>query len=295
MFDLKTIKFNYYPAKITDSHPLGDISLETFLGKLKYPSKHIVETFEKIKQAANNGNEKLKNELKTRLYSFTPCVYVNGSRKYENIQHFCGLMALDFDKLPSEEYANEWKKALFEEYKCVIATWLSPSRLGVRALVKIPVVHSVGEFKEHFHAIQNELKKYNGWDRAPQNCILPMFLSYDYNLLSRENPTTWTGKYREPEPPPVKQYIITDKFSQVERIMKSAIDKIISNGHPQLRSAARSLGGYVGGGYIDVATATQMIFKMIDGNAYLSQKASVYKRTANTMIKEGQKNPLFLK
>jgi len=38
-----------------------------------------------------------------------------------------------------------------------------------------------------------------------------------------------------------------------------------------------------------------MIEKMIDGNAYLSQKAPVYKKTAKEMILKGRTQPLYLK
>lgn len=292
---MKPITFQYYPGEITASKPLGDITLDRFLSSTQYPKKKISDTFSAIQKAQEAGDMATKNTLKTSLYSFTPCVYVKDSRKYENIVNWTGLMALDFDKLPSVIYAKEWKNELFNENKWVISAWLSPSRYGVRALVKIPVVHSVGEFKEHFHALQNELSVYRGWDRAPQNCILPMFLSYDPELLRREDYSTWTGRYTPPVPPPIKQYIITDKSNQVKAIIESAINRIVSDGHPQLRAAAYSLGGYCGAGYIDSGFALQMLENMIDRNAYLSQKARVYKGTAKTMINKGMLQPLFLK
>lgn len=292
---MSEIVFQYYLGEITASKPLGEITLTRFLASIQYPKHKIKTTFDAIQKAQEVGDMAEKNRLKTSLYSFTPCVFVEGSRKYENIKNWTGIMALDFDKLPSTIYASEWKQELFDKNKWIIASWLSPSRYGVRAFVKIPVVHSVGEFKEHFHALQNLLSVYRGWDRAPQNCILPLFLSYDPDLLQRTDYTTWTGRYTQPVPPPIKQYIITDKSSSVEQVIASMINRITSNGHPQLRASAYSLGGYCGAGYIDVSYAINMIEKMIDGNAYLSQKASVYKKTANTMITKGMKQPLFLK
>lgn len=291
---LSMITFNYYAADITKSMPLGEVTLDRFLSTIKFPRKPTKEIFERIRAAEEAGDMKLKGELKTKLYSFTPCVFVEGSRKYDNIKHWTSLMVLDFDHLDAE-YAKRWKLALFNEYKCIIAAWLSASHHGVRALVKIPVVHNVAEFKELFHGIQLELEKYKGWDKAPQNCILPCFLSYDPEMLQRENATEWIGRYIAPVPPPVQQYIISDQSGSVERIIKSAIDKIVDNGHPQLRAAAYVLGGYVGGGNIDEAYAIQIIEQMIDGNAYLSQKASVYKGTARTMISKGKNQPLFVR
>lgn len=288
------ITFNYYESDIKKSKPLGDVTLERFLSTIKFPKKNTKEIFENIRAAEEAGDMKRKGELKTKLYSFTPCIYIKGRRQYADIISFTGLMVLDFDHLDAE-YAKRWKVALFNEYKCIIAAWLSASQHGIRALVKIPVVHNVAEFKQLFHGIQLELEKYKGWDPAPQNCVLPCFLSYDSEMLQRENATEWIGRYIPPEPPSVQQYIIQDHSNSVERIIKSAIDRIVDNGHPQLRAAAYVLGGYVGGGNIDEAHAIQIIEQMIDGNAYLSQKAKVYKGTARQMISKGRNQPLFLR
>src|SRR3989304_490792 len=132
--------FNYYPAVISKSTPLGDITLDRFISSIKYPKKKILDIFYKIEEASMNGDKQEKARLKSNLYYFTPCVYVKDGRKYENIINWTGLLALDFDKLPSKKYAEEERDSIFSEYKFIIASWISPSRLGVRALVKIPVV-----------------------------------------------------------------------------------------------------------------------------------------------------------
>ena len=290
-----TFIFNYYPAEITASAPLGTLTLDRLLCAIKYPKKYIVDIFKKIRIAEEVGDMKLKNDLKIKLYSFTPCVLVNESRKYSEIKNWTGLLVLDFDHLPTVEYATEFKQELFKEYKFIIAAWTSPSKHGVKAFVKIPICYSVGEFKEFFNAIHNELSQYAGWDKSPQNCILPLFLSYDKDLLQREDYTEWTQKYIAPEPPPVHQYVVTDKTNVVEKIISTKIDRILINGHPQLRAIAFLLGGYVGGGCVDSGYALQMIKKMIDGNRYLSQKPATYKKTAATMIIKGMRKPLYLK
>ena len=290
-----TFTFNYYPSLITASYPLGDITLDRLLCAIKYPKKNIADIFTKIQQAEEAGDMKMKNELKTRLYSFTPCVYVKGNRRYSNIVRWTGLAVIDFDHLPSVEYAIEFKQELFKEHKFLIAAWVSPSRHGVKAIAKIPIVHSVDEFKEYFNAIHNEFSQLQGWDKAPQNCILPLFLSYDKDLLQRDDYTEWGQRYVAPEPPPVQQYVITDKTSVVEKIIAAKIDRILINGHPQLRAASYLLGGYVSGGHIQQSQALQMLEKMIDTNRYLVQKAAVYKRTAAQMITKGMQKPLYLK
>ena len=286
--------FQFYPSRITASMPLGEITLTRFLASIKNPKTHILKIFEQIKIAEEQGDIGRKNKLKTSLYSFTPCVYVIGKRKYNNIKNFTGIMSLDFDHLEIE-YAKEWKQALFDEYKFIIAAWLSPSSHGVRAFAKIPIVQSVGEFKEYFNGLSNTLSVYRGWDSAPKNCILPLFLSYDFDLLSREDYTTWTERYSPPIAPPIKQYIIQDKTNNIEAIINSALSKITTAGHPILRATSYALGGYCSAGYIQKDYAIQMIEKMIEGHTYLSKKSETYNKTARTMIQKGMERPLYLK
>jgi hypothetical protein len=291
---MQPITFNYYDADIKSSLPLGNVTLEYFINAIRNPKIDIKHIFERIRIAEEVGDMATKQALKSKLYSFTPCVYVQGARKYENIKHWTGLLVLDFDHL-EVDYAVEFKSYLFDEYKFVIAAWLSASRHGVRALVKIPQAKSVEEFKQYFAAIERHLNCYNGFDKAPKNCILPLFFSYDAEILHRDNAQTWDEKYIEPIPPPVKQYIINDKTSAVERIIAKKINIIVDSGHPQLRAAAYLLGGYVGGGHIDHSDAVSIIHNLIESNAYLSQKASIYKKTAVQMIDKGVNQPTYIK
>jgi hypothetical protein len=290
---MQSIIFNYYAADIKQSTPLGMVTLDYLINAIRKPKVDIRNVFEQIRIAEEIGDMATKQALKSKLYSFTPCVYVQGPRKYANIQNWTGLLVLDFDHLDIET-AKEFKEYLFNEYKFIIAAWLSASRHGVRCLVKIPVCNSVDEFKHYFAGIERHLNCYNGFDAAPKNCILPMFISFDADILYRNDAQTWQTKYIEVIPPPTKQYIIDDKTSTIERIIAKKIQVVVDNGHPQLRAAAFLLGGYVGAGYCDQTDAINFIHQMIDGNAYLSQKASIYKKTAITMVNKGILQPTYL-
>jgi hypothetical protein len=290
---MQPITFNYYEADIKRSTPLGSVTLEYLINAIRTPKKDIRNVFEEIRIAEENKDMAKKQALKSKLYSFTPCVYVNGPRKYSNIQHWTGLLVLDFDHLASD-VAVEFKEYLFNEYKYIITAWLSASRHGVRALVKIPICTSVDEFKQYYAGIERHLNCYNGFDTAPKNCILPMFISYDADILHRNDAQTWSTKHIEIVRPATKQYIIDDKTSTIERIIAKKINIIVDNGHPQLRAAAYLMGGYVGAGYIDQQHAIDVMQQMIDGNGYLSQKASIYKQTSKEMINKGTTQPTYL-
>ena len=291
---MKQIIFPYYDADITHHTPLGYVSLEYMLNAIKNPKQDIKHIFEQIMIADENKDAKRKQELKTKLFSFNPCVYIEGKRKYDNIKHFTGIAILDFDKMESVQYAEEFKEYLFNTYPYIIASWLSASKRGVRAVVKIPICSNIDEFKQYFGALENELKIYKGFDPAPKNCVLPLFISYDPNLLMRNNSTIFDRKFIPIEKPAIKQYIITDKSNVIESIILKRINTITDSGHTILRATAYLLGGYIGANYIDYNYSIQMINNMIDSHHYLTQKASVYKKTAKTMIDKGINNPTYL-
>jgi hypothetical protein len=213
---------------------------------------------------------------------------------------FSGLLSLDFDKLESVDYAKDFKHFLFDEYPFIYATWLSSSGKGVRAIVHIPKVESVDEFKLYYNALESqEMMQYDGYDTAPKNPVLPLFQSYDPGLLYRKTAEQWTQKtdpIKEPVYKPMVLPDISDKdIMQIMRAIKSAIDSINDYGHPRLRAASFTLGGYVGANYILYNQAVDYMFDLIDSNAYLSKKANTYKRTAKEMIQKGINQPLYLR
>lgn len=305
--------FSYFAADIQNAKPLGAVTIENFIRSIQNPKPEIKELLAEIRQASINKDEKLRAFLKQQLFSFTPATQTkpNFNRRYENITSFTGLMPLDFDKLPSKQWAIDWKNHLFERCDTVICSWLSASGLGVRAIVRIPVVTTVKEYKLHFHAAEKELNHIVGYDPAPQNCVLPLFISQDENILYRQNANIYTATFdkeaheraqdemkREkakikalytPRPP------ASDK--QKERIFnafRSALGKISDVGHPILRAAAFTLGGFVSGGYISEVEAIALAYDEIDQHSYLCFKATTYKKTAKTMIIKGQTKPLYI-
>lgn len=294
---MKNILFQYYPSTINSTKPLGYVSLEYWINSMKYPKKKYKEIFDKIHLASLSNNKAEKDELKRNLFYFTPCVIVENRRCYANITKFTGLLTIDFDGL-EQNYAEEFKIALFNEYKFIICAWLSASKKGVRAIIKIPVAKNIDEFKLYFNAIEQEFGIYNGFDIAPKNAVLPMFMSYDPEILFRFDFLTWTKKYIPIVKPPVKQYFLNKDSTIVEKITHSAINKITSNGHPQLRAISYALGGYVASGYLSQYEAENLIYKCIESNSYLSRSnsglkmAEVYKATAKTMIVKGQEKSL---
>ena len=297
---MQNIQFQYYPAKVNIPEPLGMVTLYEFLKANQNPNQKTKDVFRRIAEAEEKGDLKEKATLKQEnLYYFTPCVVSNGlGRKYSDIVKFTGLLVLDFDHI---EYANEFKYFIFNQFNCIIAGWLSPSKKGVKFLVKIPVVSSTDEFKSYFYGIAIEMEKYKGFDGSGQNCILPLFLSYDQDLLFRQNPEFWLKKGKKinefvaSNTAVVKIEVGEGDAAKIKKIIISLVDKIIDNGHPQIRASAVTLGGYVASGYIDQYEAESFINSLIQNNSYLRKGVAGYCKTAKTAIQTGMKSQLFLK
>jgi hypothetical protein len=299
--EIKDIELQVYPANVKILKPLKNITLWRFFNAIGNMNPELLKIYEDIAECEIKKDFTKKAELKAKLFYFIPAVELdpNGRRSYKDIVKFNGLMTLDFDHI---ENAVEFKDYIFHEYDFIIAAWLSSSKKGVRCLVKIPVVKTVDEYKEYFWGLYNMImNKYIGSDTAPQNCVLPLYLSPDKEILIADEFTEWKTKGQNPKQ--IKESIEPFKYDAKNRGKKTewaientkkAIHKISDNGHPQLREASYALGGYVGAGYITESEAINLMDNLIVGNAYLNIKPNVYKKTARTTINKGINKPLYL-
>lgn len=280
----------YYTGSIFETIPKGVIPLSTLLNKIQNPKPEVKNLVDRIQRSENEE----KAKLKTQLPFFTPAINCE-KRCYSAINHFTGLMPFDFDKLGKSD-AEALKKELIS-YPYVIATWLSSSGEGVRGLVSIPVCVDTEEYKKRFKALQEAWGIYIGFDPAPQNCVLPLFYSYDFNLIINHNYKQFRDVLEIKEMPKSEKivlYGIDPNEKAIYTIAKKKIDTITNAGHYTLRAVSYAVGGYVAQGYVSQNKAIEIIENLIDNNNYLKIKASTYKRTAKEMIIAGQKQPLII-
>jgi len=289
------ITFNYYNANIKSTRILGLISLQKFHETIRNPKKSVMELLIRIRETDDKIE---KSDLKERLYSFTPCVVCKEYRRYSDILSFTGLMVLDFDfKTKTFEHSLEFKEIL-KNYNFIHSAWLSSSGKGVRAFVKIPICKSVDEFKSYFNYIhyKHELGSVDGFDKAPDNAVLPLFISYDKDLYINEDSIILKQTYIAPITP-YKAPIFTNNTigvynpKAVHTILLQNLNKITDNGHRPLRAISYTLGGYVSYGYIYKEEAIEMICKIIESHYYLKKNIKTYQTTARTMIIKGMCNP----
>lgn len=302
-------KFQYYPSKVYVTEPLGMVKLEDMLNAIKNPKEKIKNVFEQIHKATLEGNMELKDKLKAEnLFYFTPSVVTdNIGRRYENILHFNELMVVEFDKI---DFAQELKKYLFYNFKSVVAAFTSPSGKGCKFIIRIPKPKSVDDYKSYYCGLAYHLDKIEGFDTANFNPLLPLYLSWDPDILIRDNPTRWIRRGQklnsfnptaDSGSSTASKQVVKSKNEITQQdinFLKSKIEKMINkindNAHVQLRSSCIVIGGYVAGGYLSEYEALNIVENLIDQNSYMSKNTRGYKKTAGTFIKQGTRSALYL-
>lgn len=286
-------QFQYYSANIKDTKPKGNVKLSQFIDAVINPKPHIVQVMNRIRKAAEEGDVKTKTKLKESLFYFTPCVSVKDGRSYKNIQNFTGLLVLDFDKLESRDYAEQMKESFFNTFESVVFAWLSSSGKGFRAIMQIPTVNSVDEFKEYFRGAQRKFGDLDGFDPAPKNPVLPLFLSIDRKALVRENSVMFMEKYTPP--PPVKRpvkFTYSDESNRVLRLIEYKINDITDAGHPIVRATSYYVGGLCAAGHCPDHVALSKLEECIRNHPYTGNPAKVktYLKTMHTMFEKGKQS-----
>ena len=301
------IKFPYYSGNIKFKECLGLVDLDYFIQSIKNPRPEFSELFEAIKIASKEKNTKLKRSLKQKLYSFTPSVIIPYSkgRSYFYVKEYTGLMQIDFDGIETIEKAIELKSHVFNSYKQIVCSFLSPSGAGVKCLMRIKKPVDLEQYKAIHKAMENELEQYGYLDTATRNAVLPMFLSRDKDILYRDfyKCEIWSKvDYSKPkyirlnEHPPtsiIKNSNNSDLFDKVVRIIKNRFSAILNNGHTQVRSTSLVLGSRVSAGYIDKQDAENLIKNCILSNNYLQKNINGYLKTAYWGIEQGMKSPKY--
>jgi len=295
---LDEISFQFFPAKIWEAQPLGQLTLRAFLDVHKNPKESTVKVIEQIKIAAKNNDLKLKDSLKqNNLYSFVPSVILDGNgRGLLNIIDYNPIMLCEFDKIDN---ALELKERLFNNLKSVIAAWISPSGRGLKLLIRIKKPTSVENYKEYFCGLAYYLSQYEGFDGVNFNIVLPVFLSYDRDILVREDAEEWTQRGNKINffdvNAPIDFEIPGDIDEEIEQeVVKSIIfliDRIEDNAHPALLGISFLIGGWSAANYISEELAYDTMIEAIENNTYMSKNTRGYLATGKQMFLKGLNHP----
>lgn len=155
--------------------------------------------------------------VKNRLVA----VCFNGEFTYRSAKgctKHSGFMILDFDKFGTEEETIKFKHELSEnEY--IYACWISPSGLGVKAIVKIPA--SVPDHKLYFKSF-GEYFSHPNWDNSGSDVSRTCYESFDPDLFINEESKLWDQK-SEPEIEDIGTYTPSVSISSPSRIITNLL------------------------------------------------------------------------
>ncbi len=303
----ESVMFNYFSGNIKFTKALGITTLKEFINAHRHPKKQTLDIMIEVHKAVRDGDLALKRQLKHRLNTFVPTALfkLGGARKYSEIIKFTGLMQLDFDGIESLDKAHKLKEYLFTTYQCVVCVYFSPSGKGVKALIRITTPRDKEHFKAIYKTVEAEFEQLGYFDTAVKNIVLPLFLSVDANILSRDfsqaiawDKEDWTEPKRNTSTPtnltfPTQRYANREQYyhDKTVGLFAKKINAIQDNGHPQVRSACLVLGSRVGAGYITQGEAQNLIDYYIENNGYLSKNTEGYIKTGAWCLEQGMSNP----
>lgn len=137
-----------------------------------------------------------KDELKGQLSAVTFCGTFS-TRNKDGLKDSSGLAIIDLDKLENVNQVIELKAKLTEN-KHIYACWISPSGLGLKALIPIPIVSDNKVYNSYYHAIVESLlwinDEYNKKviDTSGQDISRLCFESYDPDIYINFDAEIWT-------------------------------------------------------------------------------------------------------
>jgi len=163
-----------------------------------YENKDLYKVLEIIKsdklknQIAKIRLEKTKKErdkLKIKLLNATFCGKFT-TRGNNNLITHSGLACLDFDNC--DELEN--LKSIINKDKYTLASFISPSGNGLKALVKIPLVDNNDDYQDYYVELIKHYNQPKYTDEGTKDIARATFLSYDPNIYINSESETFTDK-----------------------------------------------------------------------------------------------------
>lgn len=316
--------FPFFPADISKTEPLGEVSMRRMIEGIRNPDDKVKGTFDTIRKARELGDNATKDKYKRKLFYFIPGVKLEGGRALTNIVRHNPFLVAEFDKI---DFAHEIKKTLFDFIPSCICAFISPSGNGAKFIFRIPRPENVHDHKEWFCSLAFYLEHIKGFDHANFNVVLPLYLSWDEDILWREDAVEWDGRFDKSSildlnpnwvnKDVVKKYKLFLKGTKISQFKPSYDDSefgkyendrdtkvhiidwftkriigIESEGHPIVRNCSLTLGGYVASGYLTIDEGYEVIDNAINQSEYLAKNPRGYLKTAHDMLLRGTLAPL---
>lgn len=148
-------------------------------------------TKELISDIRKEKDKTRRNELKSKLPSYC----FGGEFTYRSVAGLVqpsGLCCIDFDNFESQKEAKDFKEFL-KDCPYIFAAFISPSGLGVKGLVKIPIVENPDEYNAYFNSLANFFGHPN-WDQNNSGIGRVCYESYDPSIYVNKSAAVWDSK-----------------------------------------------------------------------------------------------------
>lgn len=290
------LQFQWYNKGIKTIKASGVISLNQLIQAVISPKPEMIEAFNLIKKAGQEGNKAEKDRLKAeKLFFTTPSAIFNPIRNYESIQSFLPFAVFEYDAISN---AEELRDYIFEKRKDCIFAFCSPSFTGCKFIFYIDTPTSIHHYKELWFGIAHDLDKFINLDLSNERCTQPLYNSYDPNAKFREDaiPSFARGYKENSFVPFVGEIEIPENVNEedVERcfhLVDFLINRIQDNGHNQIISTSFLSSGLCAYYGIDSNVMWDFLEDKIRSNDYLSKGTTGYLTSAKTMFHKGLNFP----
>lgn len=192
-----------------------------------------------------------------------------------------GLFILDFDGCDVVQTLEKLRKDPY-----IYATWIGPSGLGVKALVKCPA--SIENHDLYYTAF---LERYPELDPTSRSLSRGTYESYDPDLFLNQSSLVWDKRMTREEVAKNKTKVANRRGTQVLSIavgmVRSSYD---GTKHDTLLKAAKLLGGYIASGRVNEEEAIKILSEEISAKGPSDLSGAI--NTIRDGIKYGKAVPL---
>lgn len=169
---------------------LGERNLLEVLEEIK--SDKYQSEINSIRYALHKGDEKLADEIKSGLISFTSSGTFGNKRTKANIVSYSQILGLDFDDIPVEEINN--LVSLINGCEYTFASFISPSGEGLKVFIKIN--SNAEQHSTAYSQVANFYRELSGYDfdAKCKDITRLCFVSCDADLFINEEAKTFEVK-----------------------------------------------------------------------------------------------------
>lgn len=147
---------------------------------------------EQVLTARNYFSNKNKYDLEKKKLPLIGWSGTFTTRGNDNLIDFSGFASLDYDKV-FDGFDTLIKKVNKDEH--TFASFITPSGVGLKVLVKIPFVDNDSDYKSFYFELQKRYDKYAKTDESTKDISRASFVSYDPDLYVNNDSLMFTDRF----------------------------------------------------------------------------------------------------